>query len=457
MTYWPLRAIVEQATGDRPIDELAACAGRPPSAVRQVAAAVGLRAGQRRRGHRLGVPARDRGTRPRRPLVLVARRRAPGRARAARPARRRRRAAARRARAGRLGRAARRARRAPSGWERSPATACSSSARCPDAAVAALLDAIDGGRLDPARARADRRGGRRQPAVPRAARRLLDERGRPAERFHPRCTRCSPRASTGSTPTRALRARARRGRGRRVRAGEVHALADGITRAELEQALRAAGRCATCSCGATARTVRFRHGLVREVAYASLAKSARARLHERHADWLERLGAELPEADARIGFHLETACRYEQRDRRRRPARRASAAGRRLAAAARVARSARRPAGRDRLPRPRRGAARHRRERGRRAAADPRGSALVRGAGDSARAEQPRGARRGDERRARPARASRRDRRSSASASASTATRRPSTCPPPIGRRRAGVARRCARTATSSASRARTT
>ncbi len=34
--------------------------------------------------------------------------------------------------------------------------------------------------------------------------------------------------------------------------------------------------------------LRFRHGLVREAAYASLAKSARARLHERHAAWLDR-------------------------------------------------------------------------------------------------------------------------------------------------------------------------
>jgi tetratricopeptide (TPR) repeat protein len=85
-------------------------------------------------------------------------------------------------------------------------------------------------------------------------------------------------------------------------------------------------------------SIRFRHGLVREVAYASLAKTARARLHERHAAWLERLGADLPEADARIGFHLEAACRYEREIAGPRRAHLASVAGARLAAAARVAR-----------------------------------------------------------------------------------------------------------------------
>lgn len=79
--------------------------------------------------------------------------------------------------------------------------------------------------------------------------------------------------------------------------------------------------------------------LLREVAYASLAKAARARLHERHAAWLEGLGADLPEADARIGFHLEAASRYDHEVSGAVPAHLASAAGRRLAAAARVARS----------------------------------------------------------------------------------------------------------------------
>ena len=92
--------------------------------------------------------------------------------------------------------------------------------------------------------------------------------------------------------------------------GALHALADGITRAELEQACdRLVRRDLLVPLGGGA--LRFRHDLVREAAYASLAKSARARLHERHAAWLEGLSG-LPEADARIGFHLETACRYEE-------------------------------------------------------------------------------------------------------------------------------------------------
>ena len=118
--------------------------------------------------------------------------------------------------------------------------------------------------------------------------------------------------------------------------GALHALADGITRAELEQACdRLVRRDLLVPLGGGA--LRFRHDLVREAAYASLAKSARARLHERHAAWLEGL-SDLPEADARIGFHLETACRYEEEIGAGAPAELVARAGRRLEAAARVAR-----------------------------------------------------------------------------------------------------------------------
>ena len=54
---------------------------------------------------------------------------------------------------------------------------------------------------------------------------------------------------------------------------------------------------------------RFRHALVRDAAYESTPKSARARGHERVADWLASLGPRVPEADARIGTHLEWAHR----------------------------------------------------------------------------------------------------------------------------------------------------
>jgi class 3 adenylate cyclase/tetratricopeptide (TPR) repeat protein len=53
------------------------------------------------------------------------------------------------------------------------------------------------------------------------------------------------------------------------------------------------------------RAYRFKHVLIREVAYAGLAKSARAELHERFAGWLtERAGDELVEIRA---YHLEQA------------------------------------------------------------------------------------------------------------------------------------------------------
>jgi DNA-binding SARP family transcriptional activator len=49
---------------------------------------------------------------------------------------------------------------------------------------------------------------------------------------------------------------------------------------------------------------RFHHGLLRDAAYATLTKRDRARLHERHAAWLDRDG---PGDDALVGYHLEHA------------------------------------------------------------------------------------------------------------------------------------------------------
>ena len=87
--------------------------------------------------------------------------------------------------------------------------------------------------------------------------------------------------------------------------GSVHALATGITRAEVEHACERLLERDLLVRGPRPGTLRFRHTLIRDVAYASLAKSARAGLHERHADWLDDLGGEVAEADARIaGFHL---------------------------------------------------------------------------------------------------------------------------------------------------------
>jgi tetratricopeptide (TPR) repeat protein len=51
---------------------------------------------------------------------------------------------------------------------------------------------------------------------------------------------------------------------------------------------------------------RFRHQLLRDASYESIPKAARARLHERFADWLDRR----PGMDAFVGYHLEQAYRY---------------------------------------------------------------------------------------------------------------------------------------------------
>jgi class 3 adenylate cyclase/tetratricopeptide (TPR) repeat protein len=56
---------------------------------------------------------------------------------------------------------------------------------------------------------------------------------------------------------------------------------------------------------------RFAHGLVRDAAYASVAKEVRADLHERFAGWLARAGADrLTEYEEVLAYHLEEACRY---------------------------------------------------------------------------------------------------------------------------------------------------
>jgi tetratricopeptide (TPR) repeat protein len=55
---------------------------------------------------------------------------------------------------------------------------------------------------------------------------------------------------------------------------------------------------------------RFRHALIREVAYESLPKLVRSSLHERLADWLERTAGDRPGVSQEfIGIHLERAFR----------------------------------------------------------------------------------------------------------------------------------------------------
>jgi class 3 adenylate cyclase/tetratricopeptide (TPR) repeat protein len=55
---------------------------------------------------------------------------------------------------------------------------------------------------------------------------------------------------------------------------------------------------------------RFRHQLIRDAAYETLPKEARAELHERFAGWLQQRAAELVEPDELVGYHLEQAYRY---------------------------------------------------------------------------------------------------------------------------------------------------
>ncbi|HEY8815216.1 MAG TPA: adenylate/guanylate cyclase domain-containing protein [Candidatus Dormibacteraeota bacterium] len=80
---------------------------------------------------------------------------------------------------------------------------------------------------------------------------------------------------------------------------------------------------------------RFDHVLVRDVAYEAMSKDRRADLHERVADWLERMPGEANEV---IGFHLEQAFRYRTDLRRNaQSVELAKRAGTRLAAAGRHA------------------------------------------------------------------------------------------------------------------------
>jgi predicted ATPase/class 3 adenylate cyclase len=56
---------------------------------------------------------------------------------------------------------------------------------------------------------------------------------------------------------------------------------------------------------------RFRHVLIRDAAYRSLSKNARADLHERFAAWLElTAGDRLREFEEIVGYHLEQAFQY---------------------------------------------------------------------------------------------------------------------------------------------------
>ena len=63
--------------------------------------------------------------------------------------------------------------------------------------------------------------------------------------------------------------------------------------------------------GSSEEAYRFRHILIRDAAYQGISKAARAALHERLADWLERARrGRLREYEEILGYHLEQAHRY---------------------------------------------------------------------------------------------------------------------------------------------------
>ncbi|HYW88443.1 MAG TPA: BTAD domain-containing putative transcriptional regulator, partial [Chloroflexota bacterium] len=59
------------------------------------------------------------------------------------------------------------------------------------------------------------------------------------------------------------------------------------------------------------RGFRFQHGLIHDAAYRRLPKALRSELHELFANWLDdRATANPAEFDEIVGYHLERACRY---------------------------------------------------------------------------------------------------------------------------------------------------
>jgi DNA-binding SARP family transcriptional activator len=336
MTFGPLRAIVEQATGDRSIDELGASLDIPSSAMRQVAVAVGLQDGTVGEDTAWAFLRVIEGLARNRPLVLVF-----DDAHLAEPAL-----------LELLGDVAARLRGAPAlvVWvarrdvldERHPGWATAAAdvlelGPLSRAASAALLDAIEEGRLDAAEREriAEAAGG--NPLFLEQLVAYVDEQDTSAQALPPalHALLASRLDRLEAIERSALALAAVVGDTFATR--DVHALADGMSRAELERACdRLVERDLLVRDDGGA--LRFRHGLLREASYASLAKTARARLHERHATRLGQF-AGLADADALIGFHLEAACRYEHDIAGTMRADLAALAGRRLAAAAQLART----------------------------------------------------------------------------------------------------------------------
>ncbi len=94
--------------------------------------------------------------------------------------------------------------------------------------------------------------------------------------------------------------------GDELSAESVHAVAQGVPLAEIEAACISLERRGLLAGDGPHR---FRHELVREAAYDSLSKTARARLHERQARWLAGRDDPGPGTEALIGHQLEAGYR----------------------------------------------------------------------------------------------------------------------------------------------------
>ena len=143
------------------------------------------------------------------------------------------------------------------------------------AAVAELLDAIEGGSLALAERERIAAAAGGNPLFLEQLVAWLGERGAPAEPLPPalHALLASRLDRLEATERSVLALGSVVGDAFEMR--EVHALADGVSRAELEQACERLVMRDLLVRGDGA-AVRFRHGLVREVVYASLAKAARA-------------------------------------------------------------------------------------------------------------------------------------------------------------------------------------
>jgi predicted ATPase len=341
ITFWPLRDVVLQARGGRSIDGLAGALGIPAVAVRRVAAAVGLEGGEPGEDTGWAFPQLVGALARRGPLVIVV-----DDAHWAEPAL-----------LDLLLDLVARLHGAPVliVWVARPDLLEREGSRLelgtvltlrPLSAVAtdALLAAIAGGRVDMAETRRIAEAAAGNPLFLEQLVAYVGER-RAADSLPPALQALlAARLDRLDATERAALALGSIA-GDRFEASAVHALAAGLTRADVERACERLVERHLLVRGEGGPSLRFRHTLIRDVAYASLAKSARARLHEQYAIWLEEVANELPEADARIGFHLESACRFAREIGGRAPPEVEHRAGRRLVAAAHAAHGRGDPAG----------------------------------------------------------------------------------------------------------------